>query len=123
MAGASFAQQALARSNPAWGGLNRAIQASERAAKLTRQLLAYAGKGQFVRERVNLSQLIGEMRDLLFEKISEKISLCLDLRQGLPEFEADPAQVRQIVMNLVRNAAEAIGEGPEPYPSTPGSRS
>jgi two-component system, cell cycle sensor histidine kinase and response regulator CckA len=86
------------------------IKASERAATLTRQLLAYAGKGQFLVERVNLSKLVREMAALLRASVPKKVHLEEDLAASLPVVEADPGQMQQIVMNLLLNAAEAIPE-------------
>ncbi|HVN06913.1 MAG TPA: PAS domain S-box protein [Bryobacteraceae bacterium] len=84
--------------------------ATSRAAELTNQMLAYSGKGRFTVERVNLSSVTEETVKLLRTMLSAKTSLRLDLDSSLPEIDADPAQIRQIVMNLVTNAAEAIGE-------------
>jgi signal transduction histidine kinase len=88
--------------------LNDIEKASERAAHLTRQLLAYAGKGRFVVEPVNLSQLVREMTGLL--SIPKKVRLLLELAPNLPAIQADAGQLQQVVMNLVINAAEAIGD-------------
>jgi PAS domain S-box-containing protein len=87
------------------------IAASERAAHLTRQMLAYSGKGKFVLESLNLSQVVREMRNLLHASVPHKVKLHFDLRDDIPATEADSNQIQQIVMNLVLNAAEAIGEG------------
>ena len=84
------------------------ITASERAADLTRQLLAYAGKGRFVVQAVDLSKLVGEMAGLLSSSIPKKVLLEQTLGTELPPVEADPGQMQQIVMNLILNAAEAI---------------
>jgi two-component system, cell cycle sensor histidine kinase and response regulator CckA len=86
------------------------IKASERAAMLTRQLLAYAGKGRFMVERVDFSRLVHEMTMLLQASIPKKARLVEDLAAGLPPVDADPGQMQQIVMNLLLNAAEAIPE-------------
>ena len=86
------------------------IRASERAADLTRQLLAYAGKGRFVVRPVNLSTLVSAMVPLVQASFSRKVAIVLNLAGNLPAIEADKTQVEQIVMNLLINAAEAIGE-------------
>jgi PAS domain S-box-containing protein len=80
------------------------------AAGLTRQMLAYAGRGHVVRERLEISAVIREMARLLVASVSKKVALELELAEGLPAIEADPAQLRQVVMNLVLNASEACGE-------------
>jgi PAS domain S-box-containing protein len=84
--------------------------ASRRAADLCRQMLAYSGKGRFIVETVSLSDLVGEMVHLLKTSISKKALLNLNLEKNLPNIRADITQIRQIVMNLVINASEAIGE-------------
>ncbi len=81
-----------------------------RAADLTRQMLAYSGKGRFVVEPLDLSRLVGEITHLLSVSISKKVALRYDLLEYLPAIEADATQVQQVVMNLVTNASEAIGD-------------
>ncbi len=90
--------------------LEDVIQAGERAAHLTQQLLAYSGQGRFVLERVGLSTLVAGLDDLLRSSLPRKVRLELDLQSGLPEVEADPRQVQQVLLNLVANAGEAIGD-------------
>ena len=85
--------------------------AAKRAADLCRQLLAYAGKGAFIIERFNLNRVTQETARLL-ELSVHQCTLEFDLAPGLPTIEADPSQIRQIIMNLVLNAAEAIGAKP-----------
>jgi PAS domain S-box-containing protein len=84
--------------------------AAQRAAELTNQLLAYAGKARFEVAAVDLADLVREMTHLLEVPIPKKVRLTYDLDSGLPPVEADPTQLRQVVMNLITNAAEAIGE-------------
>jgi signal transduction histidine kinase len=85
-------------------------QAGERAAELVRQLLAYAGKGKVVVERCNASRLVEETVVLLKSVISKKVALEYRLVEDLPEIEADATQMRQIIMNLITNASESIGD-------------
>ena len=87
------------------------ISASERAAGLTRQMLAYAGKGQFVVRPVDLSEVVRNLSDFFRASVPKRVELRLQLAPGLPAIEADTSQLQQIVMNLVMNAAEAIPEG------------
>jgi PAS domain S-box-containing protein len=84
--------------------------ASRRAAELARSMLAYAGRGRFQLGATDLNEVVGEMASLLQASISRKIRIELDLVDELPVVVADATQVRQVVMNLVTNAAEAIGE-------------
>lgn len=90
--------------------LQEAIHGARQAAELTKQLLAYSGKGRFVIEPINLSTLVDDMTRLLQISISKKCVLKLNLYDNLPAVEADATQIRQIVMNLVINASEAIGD-------------
>ncbi len=89
--------------------LDAVILAAEKAADLTRQLLAYAGKGRIVVENVNFSRVVRDIAQLLCASIPKKMNLKLALKPDLPGVEADRGQLQQIVMNLVINGAEAIG--------------
>jgi PAS domain S-box-containing protein len=108
--GLSVIKTSLPPDDPTYPLLLNAEQAGARAAELVSQLLAYAGKGTFVVARFDLSVLISEMLPLLAASIPKAVELQLSLTPGLPWIEADPSQIRQIVMNLIINGAEAIGE-------------
>jgi signal transduction histidine kinase len=110
MGNASLGLTELPDSAPIRRNLREIVSASERAADLTRQLLAYAGKGRFVLERIDLSQLVREIEPLIRTSIPKMVDIQLDLGAGLPSVEADPGQIQQLVMNLIINGAEAIGE-------------
>jgi nitrogen-specific signal transduction histidine kinase len=90
--------------------LRSVISGGERAAELTRQLLAYAGKGRFYMERVQLSDVVIQTSQLIHPSIPSNVQLRLDLDKDLPLLLADRGQVQQVVMNLVINGAEAIGD-------------
>src|SRR6185369_12522625 len=75
-----------------------------------KQMLAYSGKGKFVVESLDLNVLLEEMLHMLEVSISKKAVLRLNLTRPLPSVEVDATQLRQIVMNLVINASEAIGD-------------
>ena len=106
---ASLAQEMLPPDHPAAELLDGVIKTGQQAAHLTRQMLAYSGKGKFLVEALNLSALIPEMAGLVRPSISKKIALHLDLEEDLPSVEADRGQLQQVFMNLALNAAEAIG--------------
>jgi len=92
--------------------LLKAIEtAALRAADLTRQMLAYSGRGRFVIEPISLNGVIEEMVHLLSTVISKKAVLRFELAPDLPVIDADATQIRQVVMNLVTNASDALGEG------------
>jgi PAS domain S-box-containing protein len=107
---ASLAMETISPSNPALSMLKDVLQASETAANLTRQLLAYAGKGRFVIEAVDLSELVRQIGGLLQTTIPKHVQLRMELHSNLPSVEVDTTQIQQLLMNLVINGAEAIGE-------------
>jgi PAS domain S-box-containing protein len=86
--------------------------AARRAADLTRQLLAYSGRGMFVLEPIDVAALVQEMTELLRLSISKKAVLKYELTENLPRLEGDPGQLRQVIMNLITNASEALGDEP-----------
>ncbi len=86
--------------------------ASLRAAELTRQMLVFAGRGEMATVPLELSAIVREMAQLLASSLSKKAQLRLDLAEDLPPIEADPGQLRQIIMNFILNASEAIGDNP-----------
>src|SRR3954467_15139370 len=83
-----------------------------RAADLCRQLLAYSGKGRFVVRPLDMSELTRQTAPPPQLSIGKAATLRLDLAEDLPAVDADATQMRQVLMNLVVNAAEALGERP-----------
>ncbi|MFH1029013.1 MAG: response regulator, partial [Pseudomonadota bacterium] len=96
--------------SPVLDNLQRIEKSAVRATDLAKQMLAYSGKGKFVVENIDLNRLIEEMGHMLEVSISKKAVLHFNLTRPLPSVEADATQIRQIVMNLVINASEAIGD-------------
>jgi PAS domain S-box-containing protein len=92
--------------------ISQALLAARRAADLTNQMLAYSGKGTFDLKTFGMSELVEEMARLLKASISKTVTLSLQLDKNLPMIMADPGQIQQIAMNLIVNAAEAIGGDP-----------
>ena len=107
---AGLAKMELPPESPARPSIEHVEKAAVRAADLTKQMLAYSGRGQFVVEPINLSALVEEMPHLLEAVISKKVVLKYDFAPDLPPVEADATQLRQVVMNLITNASEAIGQ-------------
>ena len=109
LGGASTASLLLPPENPAQEPLGDTVLAARRAADLTRQLLAYSGKGHFDVRPIDLSALVREIGRLLEASVPKHVQLRLELAQSLPAIEADVVQIQQVVMNLVINGAEAVG--------------
>ncbi len=105
---ASLALLDLPADSPIRHSVAEIEQAAQRAAELTRQLLAYAGKGRFVVEPVDCSQIVREMTALLRTAVSKNAQISLSLAEDLPSVEADVTQLRQVVMNLITNASDAL---------------
>ncbi|HJW74014.1 MAG TPA: PAS domain S-box protein [Geothrix sp.] len=106
----NLAQFRLNPESPALPFLENAEKTVLKASDLTKQLLAYSGKGRFVVKPRDINDVVQEMTHLLQVSISKKALLRLHLTPGLPPVEADGAQLQQVVMNLVTNASEALGE-------------
>ena len=87
-------------------------QSAQRAAELTRQLLAYAGKGRYVVESADASSVITEMTPLMRTAIARNASLQMELTTALPRIDVDVNQFRQVVMNLITNASDALDSKP-----------
>jgi len=107
----NLASMVLPQESPALPYLDQIEKATMRAADLSRQMLAYAGKGKVAIGRVDMNRLVHEMTELLSVSLSKKALIRYDLAPVLPEIMADPTQMQQVVMNLVTNASEAIPEG------------
>ena len=111
MGNASLILDNCPASSPDREHLRGIVKATQGAADLTRQMLAYSGRGRFVVELIDFSELVREIRSLMRSSIPKTIDIELDLATDLAPVHADATQIRQLVMNLVINAAEAIGEG------------
>jgi two-component system cell cycle sensor histidine kinase/response regulator CckA len=107
---AELAQMEISPVSPARSSIENIITGSLRAAELCRQMLAYSGKATFAMEKLNAGELVEEMTHLLKTSISKKALLNLHIDRDIPLINADPSQMRQIVMNLIINASDAIGE-------------
>ncbi|GMV91942.1 MAG: histidine kinase [Candidatus Hydrogenedentota bacterium] len=105
---ADLAISELPPRSPAVSYLQDVMKAAQRASDLSRQMLAYSGKGKFVVELVNVNEIIREMAHLLEVSISKSAVLRFNLSEPLPLVEADATQLRQIVMNLITNASDAL---------------
>jgi PAS domain S-box-containing protein len=103
---ASLALMHISEESPASSMLQEIEHAAERAADLTKQMLAYSGKGKFEIQALRLDALVQEMATLLKTVVSKKAAVGLSLKAAT--IEGDPTQIRQVVMNLIINASDAL---------------
>ena len=106
---ASLALMDLPPEAPSRVALEQIALAARRAASLTHQMLAYSGRGTFAREPLQLGEVVAEMVQLLEAAIPKGVKVEYDFVEGTPRIEGDAAQMQQVVMNLITNAAEAMG--------------
>ncbi|BCS34383.1 histidine kinase [Luteitalea sp. TBR-22] len=106
---ASLALAELATDAPGRPHVERIERAALRASELTSQMLAYSGRGRFIVLPVKLEGLVEEVRELLGSVIPRTVTVSLDFPRHLPLVAGDPSQLRQVVMNLITNASDAIG--------------
>ncbi len=111
IAEAELAEMELAEGTSPLPEIHRIKTIALRASEIVRELMIYSGHDKAHFEAVNLSDVIDEMLELLKVSISKHAMLKVDLQHGLPEVRGNSSQIRQIVMNLIINASEAIGEG------------
>ncbi len=109
LCGAGYAMEDLPQTHPAQAVLQGVIQAGERAAEITRRMLAYAGKGNLRLECADVGKAVHDA--VARAAVPEKINLKLHTAAALPCVQTDPEQLRQALVDLVRNAVEAIEEG------------
>jgi PAS domain S-box-containing protein len=107
---AELAVSELPEGHPARDHLATVLNGVAQAGGLTRQLLAYSGKGRFLLRSLDLNDLIAQTTELLRLTLPKKVQLHLDLAQNLPPVTGDDGQLRQVLMNLIINAGEAIGD-------------
>lgn len=110
MGNADLALEELSSMSPISKNIRNIINASRRAAELATQMLAYSGKGVFVIKPIDLNELIDGILNLVEVSISKKIVFKTSFAKNLPTFDGDVTQIRQIVLNLITNASEAIAD-------------
>jgi signal transduction histidine kinase/CheY-like chemotaxis protein len=106
----SLALDELPAGSPVRVRLERIEAAARRGSDLTRQMLAYAGKGSVALEPVDLNAVVEETDDLVHASLGSRVTLGCELARDLPAVEADRTQIVQVLMNLVINASEAMGD-------------
>jgi PAS domain S-box-containing protein len=108
----SLALANLPPDSAARGPIEKAVNAALRAADLTRQMLAYSGRGRFAVQPLSLNALIEQNLSLLEVAIPKHVRVRRELADPLPLIRADAGQMQQVLMNLIINAAEAISTRP-----------
>ncbi|MBL4760261.1 MAG: response regulator [Mariprofundaceae bacterium] len=110
MGNASLAVNHLGEADVVMKHMQRIHKACSRAADLCQQMLAYSGQGDVKKESLNLSELVQDMGQLLEVTLSKGIVLDFHLADPIKLMDADIARIQQIVMNLLTNANEAMGD-------------
>jgi PAS domain S-box-containing protein len=110
MGNAELVQGDLARGSANRHSLDAVLEAAGRAADLCRQMQAYAGRGRISKKPSNLSRLILDIQRLLQVSVSKRSHLHFELADDLPPVMIDETQIRQVIMNLMTNAAESHGD-------------
>ena len=105
-----LARMEITSNSPAYGNLKEIENASKKASKLCSQMLAYTGRASYALEKVNINKLITEMLHLVKTLVSKKAVLNLSITDNIPYINADPSQISQVIMNLIINSSDAIGD-------------
>lgn len=110
MAGASFAMDSMEQSHTAYPVLEIILRSSEKAADLTRQLLAYAGKVKMFLEPADISRIARDACELVRTSIPKNVRLAFEISSDVTPIPTSAAHVQQVIVNLLMNAVEACGE-------------
>ncbi len=110
LADAELALAEMAANSCAVEELQRIRAVAIRASEIVRELMIYSGQDRATLEPVDVSRLVEEMLELLKVSISKRAVLKADLHHNLPAVRGNATQIRQVVMNLMINASEAIGD-------------
>ena len=108
----TLAMNKISKESPAKDHIEKSIKAAERAADLTKHLLAYSGKGKFITEEIDLNRLVEENIQMLEVSIPKTVQLLFFLDSSSPHIHGDVGQIQQVIMNLIINAGEAIAPNP-----------
>lgn len=112
MGNASLAMESLPGDSPIRPLLERVVNAGRRATDLTQRMLAYAGRATCEVTVLDVNSLVEELVDIAGAAIAKNVALVIQTDPAVPHIEADSGQIQQVIMNLLINAAEAIGDRP-----------
>lgn len=112
IANAELCLQHVAPDCPARESVEDILSAGDRAAAIARQMLDYSGHGAFILKPIDANQLIRDMKHLLSVSVPKNASISERLSPAVPTFDGSETQIRQVVMNLIINAAESLGDRP-----------
>lgn len=112
MGNAELSLKRIPPGSPARSSIDNIMIASRRAADLAQKMLAYSGRGHFVMRTVDLFEVMRKTRPFAEAAVSRGTSLVYETSAPLPEIQADAEQIGQVVLTLITNASEAIGDGP-----------
>ncbi len=107
---ADLARMSTGQDSKAHYYLEQLVKGATRGAELVKQILAYSGKGKFFIERVFVQELIKDIGELLEVSITKNCSLQYHFEDNIPAVDADATQLRQVILNLILNSSEAIGD-------------
>ena len=108
---ADLVLDAMDRADPRRLDIEEIKRAANRAAGLTRQLLAFSRKQVMQPRRVNINEIIVNLETLLLKLVGQEIVLRIDPAPALWDVKADPGQIEQVLMNLASNARDAMPDG------------
>jgi two-component system cell cycle sensor histidine kinase/response regulator CckA len=112
MGHASMAKLLLPEYSAALSSIDSVLAASKSAAQLTQQMLAYSGRGKFVVEAIDISEFVRETSRFALSLVSKKATIRYQLAPDIPIIQVDVAQLRQILINLLTNASDALIDNP-----------
>jgi len=109
MGNAELARDMLGRESPAEAYFENIVGTCDHAAELCKQMLAYAGKGSYELEVLDINEMVRSMGKLIRASVGDNIVMKIKLDPRLPGVEGDLAQIQQLVLNFIVNSADAIG--------------
>jgi PAS domain S-box-containing protein len=107
---AELARQDLPSHSPILENIGAIESAAHRASELSKQMLAFSGRGSLQMSEIDLDAMVADMVPLLEVSVSTRASIDYRFGRNLPKMRGDPSQLRQLILNMVTNASESLGE-------------